>query len=546
MGFLLNHLWQSTLFASLVALLCFALRKNRARTRYWLWLAASLKFLLPFSLLVSVGQRVDVPVVPIQVRAVTVERVSGTFAPVHAPPPSPSSRTPWLHWPEVLTAVWGIGVLCLAAHRARQWRMLRDARLRATPLSLDLPLGVMSSPALVEPGVVGIFRPVLMLPEKITDKLTPEQLQAIMEHELCHVRYRDNLTAAVHMGVEAIFWFHPLVWWIGTKLVEERERACDESVLSAGGQPEVYAESIVNVCKFYVASPLPCASGVSGSDLKRRIKEIMSPRACLRLTFARKLLLAGAALTAVSVPVVIGVLRAQILPPPPAYTYGVVSIRRPAPGLNYEGSGHGPQGGMRYVNCPVAEYVWSAYGVHSFQVLGLPEWTKKEHYDISFTADNAERPQRGLAFRDAQNLYNRQNQRLQAVLRDRFGLVVRAETREMPIYALTVAKGGHKLRPPQPGSRPWVKIMPGELDAPASHVDQLTRFLPSILGRTVINETGLDGPYDVKLKWAPNPADDTGPSIFTALTEQLGLRLESRKGPVPVFIVEKIEKPTEN
>ena len=107
----------------------------------------------------------------------------------------------------------------------------------------------MSSPTVLEPGVFGVFRPVLVLPGDIFDSLTPGQLQAVIEHELCHVRHRDNLTAAIHMFVETVFWFHPLVWWVGKRLVEERERACDEEVLQLGSEPRVYAEGILKICK---------------------------------------------------------------------------------------------------------------------------------------------------------------------------------------------------------------------------------------------------------------------------------------------------------
>ena len=84
----------------------------------------------------------------------------------------------------------------------------------------------------------------LYLPPGIADHLDDAQLKAIVAHEQCHIRRRDNLTAALHMLVEAVFWFHPLVWWIGTRLVEERERACDEEVVRTGSDPEVYAESM--------------------------------------------------------------------------------------------------------------------------------------------------------------------------------------------------------------------------------------------------------------------------------------------------------------
>ena len=77
------------------------------------------------------------------------------------------------------------------------------------------------------------------------------------------------------MAVQAIFWFHPLVWWIGARLVDERERACDAEVVRLGSDPRVYAESLLKTCQFYVESPLVCVSGVTGSDLKKGIEQIM-------------------------------------------------------------------------------------------------------------------------------------------------------------------------------------------------------------------------------------------------------------------------------
>src|SRR3954467_4860022 len=115
------------------------------------------------------------------------------------------------------------------------------------------------------------------------------------------------------MIAEAVFWFHPLVWWIGARLVEERERACDEEVLRLGSEPQIYAEGILNVCKLYVESPLVCVSGVTGSNLKKRIEAIMSNHKGHALTRARKLLLAGAGVVALAGPLVIGVGQAPLI-----------------------------------------------------------------------------------------------------------------------------------------------------------------------------------------------------------------------------------------
>ena len=90
------------------------------------------------------------------------------------------------------------------------------------------------------------------------------------------------------MFVETVFWFHPLVWWIGKRMVEERERACDEEVLRLGSEPQVYAEGILNVCKLYMESPLACVSGVTGANLKKRIEAIMSNRAVVQIELRKE------------------------------------------------------------------------------------------------------------------------------------------------------------------------------------------------------------------------------------------------------------------
>src|SRR5207248_85927 len=102
-------------------------------------------------------------------------------------------------------------------------------------------------------------------------------------HELRHVHRRDNLTATIHMLVETLFWFHPAVWWIRTRLVDERERACDEGALRMGSEPHVYAEGILKVCEFYLGAPAACGSGISGGALRRRIEDIMEGRFGVKL-----------------------------------------------------------------------------------------------------------------------------------------------------------------------------------------------------------------------------------------------------------------------
>jgi uncharacterized protein (TIGR03435 family) len=223
----------------------------------------------------------------------------------------------------ILLAVWLCGSVVLLIRWARNWCAIRAMVRSASPMPLSIDIPVLLSSRLLEPGVFGIFRPVVLLPEKIVDRLSAPQLHSILAHEMSHVRRRDNLTAAIHMAVETIFWFHPAVWWIGSRLIEERERACDEAVLQLGNEAETYAESILNVSKFYTESPMACMSGVTGSDLKRRIVRIMTEQTGRKLDVSKKLLLSVAAVMAVAMPVTFGLvhatqLRAQSAPANPA------------------------------------------------------------------------------------------------------------------------------------------------------------------------------------------------------------------------------------
>jgi beta-lactamase regulating signal transducer with metallopeptidase domain len=291
---LFNHLWQSTLFAGAAGLLTLALRKNPARVRHWVWLAASCKFLIPLSVLIALGGHIQWRTAAEIARSnlsLVMDEVSQPFtAPaislllITAPAdPSPLSA--------VLLVIWASGFLGFTCAWWIRWRRIWATVRAASPVHLELPIRAMSSPSLLEPGVFGVFRPVLLLPEGIFDHLTPAQLAAVIAHELCHVRRWDNLIAAIHMFVETLFWFHPLIWWIGKRMVEERERACDEEVLRLGSNPRVYAEGILNVCKLYAESPLACVSGVTGSNLKKRIEAIMNNHLAARLNFAKKWLL---------------------------------------------------------------------------------------------------------------------------------------------------------------------------------------------------------------------------------------------------------------
>ena len=498
------------------------------------------------------GARVQLPPDTPSLHAVTVQQISTYFAPISVFPTAAPMRATAPDWRLALGAIWLAGSLFLAFRWFWRWRIVYRAARIATRLPLGCAVPTYSSTTRLEPGVFGMFRPVILLPKGIDDNLTNEQFEAVLAHELRHISCRDNLTAAVHMLVETLLWFHPVIWWIGAKLMEERERDCDEAVLRQGSRPGDYARGIVHVCETYVESPLACASGISGSDLKKRIREIMAWRVSMPMTVRGKAMLAAVTVVAVSVPFLIGVICAQTLPPASAYGYEVVSIHPSAPGATRRGGFTvGPQGGLQSRNTSVMDMLTWAYQIPDYRFVGAPGWTQSDHFDITLTPDKVEAaigPETPM--KDLLAGMGRNQQRLLAVLRDRFGLVMRTETHELSIYVLTQAKGGHRLlADPAAGFSTYFRVAaPGHIEAVGVPVKMLANHLSRELGRPVNDETGLTGQYDLKLEWTPDAAAtaDPGASIFTALTDQLGLRLESKKGPVQVFVVEKIERPTEN
>ncbi|MGA2072611.1 MAG: M56 family metallopeptidase [Terriglobia bacterium] len=600
-----NHLWQSTVFAIGVGLLTLAFRKNRAQVRYWLWFSASLKFLIPFSLLLNLGgflgrspaaKSLAVPGVTYR-----IVRMAEPLPQSPALVPSEATHRDWL--PIALVSIWACGLGCVALIRLRGWLRIRAAVRSSIPVDMMFPVEVRCVPATLEPGIVGFFRPMLLIPAGIVDRLAANQLQAVLAHELCHLRRRDNLTAAIHMVVEAVFWFHPLIWWISSRLIAERERACDEEVLESGAEPQAYAETILKTCQFYVESPLTCVPGVTGADLKKRIVRIMTQVGRTKLNFSRKLLLAGFALGAVLGPLVLGLkvaprVWAQNSQSGSAYrpAFEVASIK-PDPGCQKKQ----PQGGTftpspDRIEIPcvnLKRLIMIAYGTFADGVMidpqelhveGGPSWMQSEDYSVSAKADAPPaHPQMMLG------------PMLRALLEERFRLKTHREPREMPVYAMTVAKGGLKLQPlaevactpmdllnpapAKPGDLPCgvPLIRPTgtgdmRLDILGSTMTQFAQGLSRLAGRTVTDKTGIEGQFNFHLEFTPDPGmltlgppgmrppnggsaanpsspqspTGSGPDLFVGLREQIGLKLSSEKAPVSVLIIDHVEKPTAN
>jgi bla regulator protein BlaR1 len=560
---LASHIWQSTLFAAVAGLLTLALRRNQARVRYWLWVAASYKFLLPFSWLVSIGRQFEwrtAPAVMPHAFSAVADMVSGPIflSALPAAKPAPDQLPVLLL---VIWAVWACGFTAVAVGWAREWLRIRAIVRAASPLSLGLPIRVVSTSARLEPGVFGLFHPFLLLPEGIAARLTPAQLQAVIAHELCHVRRRDNLVAAVHMFVEALFWFHPLVWWLGARMIDERERACDEEVLQAGSQAQAYAESILKVCEFYLESPMRCVSGVTGAYLKRRIQRITTKHIGVAVSTQKKWLLATAAVTALAQPIVVGVLTAPRLraqsPAVPAWqtagggkmAFDVASVKptqtrgRPTSNVPLIGDAYAPTGGLfSATNTSLMNYLRFAFKDIKLayqatpDLAAAPAWIRTGQYDIEARAQ-------GHPTKDQLRLM------MQSLLEERFRLAVHYEKRKLPLYALVLAKEGKtgaQLKPddgtcsittgdvqaintaPQlpPASSPAVTSpipqipcgilmpvpasMPGRMRIAGRKVT--LAFLAEMasapvtgVDRPVFDHTGLGGTYDISFEFSPRP-----------------------------------------
>jgi uncharacterized protein (TIGR03435 family) len=565
---LLNHLWQSTLFAGVAGLLTLLLRRNRARTRYWLWLAASVKFLIPFSLLVNAGGHLGWRIAPVIAQgdqSFTMEQVLMTPALAIAAPAGQHAQS---YLPAWLFAAWLCGFSIVVFLWWREWRRIRAAVRTATPFRLATPIPAMTSPELLEPGVFGLLRPVLLLPEGIAERLMPEQLKAILAHEFCHARYHDNLAAAFHMLAEAVFWFHPLVWWIGKRLVDERERGCDEEVLRLGSEPSVYAEGILKVCEYYLDSPLACVAGISGSNLRKRIRGIMLHRPTHKLDAGKRLLLLIAGIAAVVGPVALGILNAPQVKAQsqatasPAPAFEVASIRpgqeksRPTRRLNPTG--------IEYTGFTLRMLISEAYNVIGFSVSNADSRSRdlldRGTFDIAAKTDH-EVPKEQLM------------RMLQTLLTDRFKLTVHRESKADPVYRLVVAVNGPKLQKPAAEGEPGCALG-GEGGAVCHNITMpaFSSYLTDRMGRVVLDQTGLKESYDFTLKLDGVPglnqmreamASGTDPgeakralaagmrnwsssSIFSDIQKQLGLKLEADKAAVDHLVIDHVEKPSEN
>jgi len=425
-----------------------------------------------------------------------------------------------------------------------------------------------------------------------------QDLTRALLHEVEHVKRWDSLCQHVARIACALYWFHPLAWAAWRELRLEAERACDDAVVQHA-EATAYADQLVRFAKRQQNPELPLLAMARRADLTTRVRAVLNDRVCREpLGPASAILVTVSVIATIFASSLTLVAAPQDRQRPTQVTEGkaklafeVVSIKLNNSGSGLARSGRGPDGRFGAENVELRELIELAYGdpkVGSAPpgiaggLSGLPGWAEKDHYDIQA------KPEAGVTFTPQV-----MQQMLQSMLEDRFKLKVRRETKNVPVYALVVNGGGVKMKqsadqtplvqsgplaadPPPAGTPPPPEAGPGRgqpagppqrgriflgvgrLRADALTAATLAELLTGYAERKVIDRTGLTALYDIDLRWTPEQLPDralippgvevntTGPDWFTAIQEQLGLRLVPQTAPVESLVVEHIERPSDN
>jgi beta-lactamase regulating signal transducer with metallopeptidase domain len=342
---LANHLWQATLFSLLAFGAAALLTRAPARARYFVWLVAMTKFALPSALLffLAAGTGLDPHSLPLrELRAESgALAVSPLLSPVTHTSPSPLSAEQaaretgpsdstkaepsrggggrvsgllaclWLAGCAVLALSWfrksrGLSSLLKKGVEVTSGREAEALRRVRSWFGMRRSVRLIVTPAVSEPGVWGVWRPVVVLPEGVSEGLDDDELEAVFMHELSHIERWDNLAGNFQRALCCVFWFHPVVWMIDRRLLAEREQACDDLVVRRGGANEVYANGIAKVCRYCMGWEVAGLAKVTGSDIKKRVERIITRRAGQRMSLPQATILAALSVGALTISLAAG------------------------------------------------------------------------------------------------------------------------------------------------------------------------------------------------------------------------------------------------
>ena len=477
---------------------------------------------------------------------------------------------------------WAIGALLFLGPVVGDLWRLRNLRRHGLPWldkeafirELSIETGIRGTVEILlhedvrSPATCGFTRPAVVFPIDAQEWSGAAVSQA-MVHELEHVHRGDWIVHLLARVVCALYWFHPFVWIGWRQLCLEAEHACDDAVLRSAERTQ-YAQQLVGLARRLTAgdSLRPFLSMASRGDLSARVSAVLATgRSRGRVRPLHGVVIVT---TAVVVVMAISPLRAvrvsghqSTAASSKPLAFDVASVK-PNKSGDIGMAMQALPGGFRANNVTVRLLLRTAYQIQDSQLTGGPDWLDSDRFDIvAKTERNSSSDQLSLMLR--------------SLLADRFKAMIHKETRERSIYALVVARNG-ALGPrlqrrdcvpaalpttPAAGQElPCGRIMTGsgEVTFKGAPMSQIAEGLSRYLGRVVVDRTGLGGNYDLTLQWTPErspsanqqlgsdaPAlDPNGLSIFTAVQEQLGLKLQPAQGTVNVLVIDRVEHPTEN
>lgn len=566
--------------AAWVVLRLFGVRHPASRHAVWTAVLVGM-ILLPFVSVIAPHWKV--PVLPrkeVVMRPSVSEIVFTDPAPVAlaarqnsyaAKPALPSVQT-------VVVWVYLAGLFAMVGYRAAGWFLLRRLISRCRTLRGRV---LRESKDVLAPLAVGVLRPVVILPTGWREWAAKTK-RTVLAHQFSHLRRHDAAVSALAWWVKCLLWFHPLAWWVSRQVSSLAELACDAAALEKAGDPAEYSRmllgfaDIVNRAGRRVA--LPGLAIAAGSGMDQRIDFAFE----LARGNMRKLSRPVVSLTLAGVPLLclaatLGLAQQRSDRPAVTPRFDVASVKLSAAQANgqhgitmHGGPGTPDPTRIAWTNVSVTLILKLALHAYAYQIV-RPAWVDSQSYDI-----NATMPP-GITKEQF-------NQMLLNLLEDRFHLTLRREVKEFQGFELVTGKNGAKLRNAAPADsgdaetdvsapaktdangfpvvdRPGVavamKMMPGAkvpsvfLTARAQAIGELVHMLGEQLGRPVVDKTGLSGKYDYTLEFpaveSPDAQGEAGPGLLTAVQEQLGLKLEPKKVPLEMLIIDHADKtPTAN
>jgi uncharacterized protein (TIGR03435 family) len=550
----MNSLWQAAIVAALVWLALRFLPSGiagfkavdlNAATRYAIWWAALAVVLI-------------LPVAPAALRAMRTHPAA--TAPTTAGPARPSlvldrptepvliTVTPerTARWPLVIVAVWAAILLFRLGQITRSYFYLRGVKQRAEVSLIPLPSSARRADLLISgdiasPMAVGFARPAVILPASLLDELSEPEREHVLLHEMAHLAGYDDWSNLAMRLLGAALALHPIAIWILRRIEREREMVCDDWVVARTSDARPYAATLARLFELrWSRRSEALAPGLfgRGTSVGNRIESLLrrgrkfSPRVSeIDVTaglLALGILLLGSAL----VPRWISLAQQN-----PAISFEVASIHPNASGSPDSVVNLPDTGRLSATNATLEALIRAAWVIQNMQIIGGPKWIDADRFDIEAKTS---RP-----IRDSDD-----GPLLQNLLAERFHLKVHQESRNLPAYALRVTKNGRKF-PEHKGDTGSIHTSRGaekiSVTAERFTMSQLAGILGRQVGRVVQDKTGLRGYYDFSLEWDPGQTPDSQtPSIFSALEEQLGLKLEASRGSVPVLVIDHAEKPDAN